>query len=76
MHYTGWWMEPEHEQATAAYAEQDYELLLSIALLAIAERDQLQVRLDRAQAVMQDALNQLEAWQERKPPTGSPHQRA
>jgi hypothetical protein len=51
-------------------------MLLSIALLAIAERDRLKVRLDRAQAVMQDALNQLEAWHERKPPAGSPHQRA
>ena len=69
-------MESEHERATAAYTQQDYELLLSIALLAIAERDQLKVRLDRAQEVMQDALSQLEAWHERKPPAGSPHQRA
>ena len=69
-------MESEHERATAAHTQQDYELLLSIALLAIAERDQLKVRLDRAQAVMQDALSQLEAWHERKAPAGSPHQRA
>lgn len=69
-------MQPDRERAKAAYKDRDYELLLNIALQTIDDREQLQKRLDHAQAVMEDALAQLEAWHEKRPPTGSPHRRA
>ena len=68
-------MHVDDERARAAYTAQDYELLLSIALQSIADRDQLQMRLDRVKAVLAEVATQLEASpQERKEHrTGSHH---